>query len=812
VKKTFHIAKANILKNKSASAFLLIIILIVSMLMTIGMSLMLGAEKDYIAGTDRLNSVHSMFIMNRSVYNPSFEDAIREDPRVSQYEIGEVLFPSWVKFNYGGEIELSRVIILNLDNPMKISGPHITAQDLSIPREAAVYLPVFAEQLGLSIGDTYPLTYRNKQIDLAIAGFFETSEFATASDGALKFFVPDECYENLKQHFDSSVYIMARFFDMKNSELFNNDFAAQIDTPLSGFNVVIDANMLMLGFTSGIAMFSVLIMAFAMLIALVSLLVICFRVSNSIENAMHEIGVMKAAGYTSRQIINCYVMEYGIIAMVGALLGLLLSYPVFPAIRQTLAAISGFSWMLGVNNAAGLAVSGFILAILLMMIRSSCKKIKKMPPVQALRAGIATHNFRHNFFPLHEGRGNVHIRLGIKNMFAFLKSYAMIGLVIAGVSLAVCFMTVLYQSLVFDVDGFMKIVGFEAADVTVAAARHTDTDVLAAEIGQMPQVRKTAMLDRVGIDIEGFRSTGYISSDFAQLENMKATEGRFPKHDNEIALPKAFAERLGKKIGNNVKVRTGGFTQEYIITGYFTEISSLGRSGALTLPGYQRIEANYRRASINIYLNRGVTFDEFSALLTQNFGVANVYQQAENSQYAEAKQWAEEKISMYFERYNIDSVEYSVIYNGEIILSGSSSAYQIERIEDYAKLAKASMGSTSSTMALATQLITSVSLVVISLILVMTVRSIVVKRRRELGTLKASGFTTKQLARQLAISFMPLTAVGVVAGCSAGVCVVGPAMRALLSTMGVNGVQFSANPLLIACVGALILLLILFTY
>jgi ABC-type antimicrobial peptide transport system permease subunit len=266
-----------------------------------------------------------------------------------------------------------------------------------------------------------------------------------------------------------------------------------------------------------------------------------------------------------------------------------------------------------------------------------------------------------------------------------------------------------------------------------------------------------------------------------------------------------MATRLGKKIGERVGIKANGVSMEYIISGFYSVTNNGGRMAAITLEGFQRLDPSYRRKNITVYLEQGIAFDEFSDLLTQNFGVVNVYKHDEDSPFARAKARAEEKISTYLEAYRIDSVEYAVIYNGEIILSGSSGAYQIEKIIDSREMFRLNIASLSDAAALLTEVFAIVSLIVISLILSMTVRSIVAKRRRELGALKASGFTTRQLARQLAISFMPMTAIGTILGCIGGAYLVNPAMDAMLASEGAFGTELILDPLLIALVGALTL-------
>ena len=56
-----------------------------------------------------------------------------------------------------------------------------------------------------------------------------------------------------------------------------------------------------------------------------------------------------------------------------------------------------------------------------------CRRLNKLTPVAALRGGISTHNFLKNHFPLDKGAGSPFIRIGMKNIMLYRKSYIMIA-------------------------------------------------------------------------------------------------------------------------------------------------------------------------------------------------------------------------------------------------------------------------------------------------------------------------------------------------------------------------------------------------
>ena len=791
MKKAIHLAMASVRKQKSVSVSLFIIILLMSALCTIGLSLIIGVNADYEAGLDRLKSLHSAFVMTKEMYKPEFEEILQNDPRVVEYDIGEVIHVYRLFMNYGGEFE-PLTMILNADELRNVSAPRIIGGDESIPREAAIYLPLYARSLGLETGGTFTITYRNKPINLIVAGFFETAEFMSPNGMGLKLFASDECYQELKRQMGSSVWISIRFQDPYDSTAFNEDFCAQIDGDISFFaddSFVADIVMVSDPVITPTMILSVILLLFALIIVVICLLVTRFRVTNSIEDSLHTIGVLKASGYTSGQIITSYLTEYGLLSLPAALIGMLLAIPTFSVIRQALEAMTGFTWTLEANISAGFIAALLIVAALLLMVLRSCRKIRKLPPVDALRGGIAANNRRRNSFPLHKGAGNIHTRLGLKSSSAYLKQYMMISVVLAAATFAIIVLVALYQNFVLDNTAIIRMTGIERSDVDLTVARHTDADALAAQLERLTEVQKTSMYDWCSFKVGGIDAMAVVSNDFDLMESIKAHEGRFPRYDNEVAIPKLLAGRLGKTLGDSVSVKANGVSQEYIISGYFSTTNNGGQMGMITLEGYQRLDPNYRRSNIKVYLTAGVTFDAFSDLLTTQYGVVNLYHSDENDRFAAAKARAEEKIANYLEYYGIDSVEYAVIYNGEIILSGSSGEYQIERITDFNAWADTQVRAYGDIVKLLTQVVSLISLGIIALILTMTVRQLVIKRRRELGILKSGGFTTGQLARQLAISFLPCSVIGVFVGCFGGALSVNPAITAMFASSGV----FNAN-------------------
>ncbi len=802
-----HYAKANVKKNKGNSITLALLIAIVSMLFTLGLTLMLQADSVYDKKMNEMNSMHYAFGSPRAEYNPQYEVFFQNDSRVSEHTSQSAVFMPDTHIDIGGGLDL-KAVFLNKEEKTSISPFILAEEDESISPSKAIYVSLHHKFVGYEIGDSYTLTYKNKDYTYTVAGFYEASEMAKTTGGAIKYYLPEESFLELRNQIGESQLLMARFWNPADYVSFSQDFYQTFEIDLD--SILIDTKMAISyeDFKEPnivpIYTFGGVLVVFALVAILISMLTIDFRVKNSIEDRMINIGILGAAGYTSREIRLAFLMEYALISFPAAFTGAAISLLITPALNRLLLSMTGL--FLQINNIPLLnLLSAFaICVLLLLMVLAACRRIRKLPTVIALRGGLATHSFRKNFFPLHKGVFSVDMRLGLKNIFVHGKLYLMVGVIIAGIAFIITFVAMIYVNFTLDQSAILKIAGMELSDVNLTLTAHTDAKTFIAELETLPEVRKTSMMEMTGAKFEDVNCVSYISDDFSKMELFEAYEGNLPVWDNEMALPGNLAHRFGKEIGDWVTLSKNGINKDYLITGFFSSTNNSGYLLALTLDGYQHLVPGYEQQTINVYFNDGVVYDDFVTLVKSKFGMLNVFPINSEDKYAAAKQRAEEKISTYLEQYAINSVEYAVSYQGEIIMTGSSGAYRIAKITNWREYLETQVGSFSTGIPALLGFIAMVSLLLITLILYMTTKAIIVKRRNDLGILKAGGYQTRQLVLQMAASFIPSALIGSVVGCMAGSLLVNPVFLIIFSTMGgVNKVDLEISPLaiLLICVG-----------
>lgn len=138
---------------------------------------------------------------------------------------------------------------------------------------------------------------------------------------------------------------------------------------------------------------------------MVSIFLARFRIKNTIEEEINEMGVLKGIGYTSRQLISSQVLPYGMVCMAGLFIGTAFSYALLPAVADILAMQSGFSFSpVFDGKAACISIFGILLFVLLCTMLAA-GKIKHLVPINAIRGIDPLKPVSKNHFPLNTSKG-----------------------------------------------------------------------------------------------------------------------------------------------------------------------------------------------------------------------------------------------------------------------------------------------------------------------------------------------------------------------------------------------------------------------
>lgn len=778
-----RLAVANIKKRKNAAISIGVLILLTIVLLNIGFVMQLNTKNLYMDSNERLNGAHYVVRINNNEYKEEYTDFFEEDKRVNSVKTEEAAMMEEINYKVNGGEMMAMATLFPLE---KEAGE-------------GIYVPYFFQQQGYKIGDIVTFEYKKQEYTFEIAGYFETTWFGTSASSLMYFYLSNDAYKKLYSEVGGGKVISVRVNDLNQLSDIIKDFKEttdiRLDAPGRGQTQVVTADIFEMceASTMVIGMLSVILIAFSVIIFLIVLFVIHFQIYNHIEDNIKNIGAMGAIGYTSKQIKMTIMLEYLLIEIITGIISIPISYLGIQLLGSLFSGLVGIKWRNGNYVGINLLTIVLIFLFILLIMIISTRKIRKLSPVIALRRGLATHNFRKNRFSLEKSFGNISIQMAGKNIVYNFRQYIMILLIVVGGSFACVFSLLMYINMSGEDSAFYKISGEELCDATINLANHADYNTVVSEVEKIEGVRKTSVYESSTVEIGEEMISTFVSDDFDNLETVNVYEGRLPKYNNEVVITGLMAEKLEKQVGDTIEIKYAGVSANYLICGYTQAINNFGKRCILTLDGLKRIDPSYQLSVINVYLEKDYLVENFISNVEKKFLVLspkNKKDISEMSSEEQIKDKIEEKISNLVSMYGVDSTQYALVVNGEVIYSGDSSAYQIEEIDNIKMSLKASIGSFAKIVGIIAMGALIGTIFIIILILYFIISSMIIRHQNEFGVLKAIGYTSSKIRIQIAASFIPSALIGTLIGCILVAFTINPILTTLMKTIGVSHLQF----------------------
>ena len=813
--KIWRLTLLNLKKRKSISISLLLLIFLAALFLCIGLNVMTGAESIYMTNHTALAEPDNCYICPQDMFRKEYYEFLENHGLTKEAECIRVIGIPQGEIPYeGGTIEIA-LVLQSCEETGRFFRPVFTDQTEVLP-EKAIYVPETLRQYGFASGDAFEICYKGNRYEFQIAGFFQTTCFGIVNTGGLRFYLPKENYENLKQELGEAYAMFAStdsYEDSYELSMELKDYIRKNADSITKTEMVIDVNALECeGAYSfmGIILAAILL-GFSIVIALICLLVIRFRIHNTIETSIVQIGTLQALGFKAWEVISVYVLEYVLLATVGASAGILADYLALPFFGRALEGIYGLSWQ--PFGHLGKDVCCLLLSILIAAALSffTARRIYGYAPAVALSGGIKSHSFRKNHFPLHKGK-HTQVRMALKEMSTSVRQNIMVLFCITGVTFLTMMGIYLYVAFGVDLTSFKEVLGMEWVDVEMVLNEQTDEREILKEITGMEEVRK-AGLARTYLPIYANNAPVYtdIYDDFDRLETDHVFEGRFPEYENELVITGVLADRWHCGIGDTVTVEYNGSAADYLIVGLSQTLSNSGNMMKMTEEGIQRLCPTFRLREVQIYLKEGYDREEFIQKLNRIYGLSA--KQASDvspdemqgmTEQERIKRIADEKLARMMKMYGVDSMDYTIYIDG-IMISGNSRKYAADAIRDFEQTANASLVMFSTIFGGVAVVILVTTLAVIAIMFAMLIKMILVQRRQHFGILKALGYTTGQLRLQIAVSLMPAVGLGTLWGMVLNHALIGRISSLAMQNFGISQMKFYVSPFV--CIGMAVLII-----
>ena len=738
MKTILPIVWANLRKGTGQALSLLVFALIAALLLHLGLLLMLGFASFFDQRSEELHTPHYVIYEEKRLFEQSQIEYLRNYPGVTEVESERVISFS-ANTSYGGGKMPADFIFLdvngtrNMNNLLLIEGAApSTDKEICLPY-------VFRAGGGYQLGDSLTLTAEGRTFSFVICGFTEDIMFGSVNNQMYQVYVTSAGFSALSSQLPRAECMMlrARLQDpLASEDLFNDcarDFFFQtnhdrVDSAYVGALEWVGVKLMrtmMPGITAAV------LTIFATLIVLVSLLVIRFRIRNSIEENITDIGALKAVGYTGSQLLWATILQFCLVALVGVIMGIGVSYALLPPISHVLEVQTALQWRQGFDLLSSVLTFAFILAAVFVVTWLSAWRIRRLQPLTALRQGLSTHTFRKNRLPLERSRGTLTLLLALKSAIQSKSQMVMTYLIVAAVTLAAAAGLSIYINLGVHPDSFAKLLGGEMPDSVFVLNDPDDMDELRHYVENSGQARKQFTYWNMSVMINNVVVSSIIAEDYSLFEGSLLYEGRYPKHENEVCVSGTLSRIIDAGIGDTIRIKEGIETAEYLVVGLIQVVNNGGIACAMTMPGLYRIQSDFQARELYVYLTDSTMTEEFMRSVETRFNdrlfrSINIYELM-NAQ-----------LSMYGDIFFVEAVVLFVV-----------------------------------------------TILVIFMVLYLMLKTVILRQRRELGIQKALGFTTFQLMHQFALYYIPVIALGVATGGLLGILGFNSMFVALVQSLGI---------------------------
>lgn len=741
----YFIAKNNLKKKKSDVAVLTGLITIAVLFLYVSISVLSNME-EVVNKVYELTNAADWYALNIETAAGNIDEIFENRSEVEAFEKTPVYYIAQAGISVKGEKAESdySFMLAPIEEERNICRIYPACEELS---ENEILLPYYTKNaLHVREGDAISLILNGHTYDFKVRGFHEDPLFANPMNVSVyKCYVAEERAKEMAEEESAMIPYMeckAKLEKDTDCDRFRVEISDEINEKLPeaaqsfGFDFIWDSMRYGVTMSASIGMSIVLV--FAVLLIGIALVITRFSIGNFCEMNMKNIGVLRASGYKESQLIGSFVMEMLLISLTGCVMGLCISALISRLLGELMASLMGLSWNQGFDFVSAAIVMAVCIPVTMVVAWRSSRKCIKISILDALRSGIAAHNFHKNYFPLEKSRQPLSLNLGLKSVFYAKTKNLGILLIVMLLGLVCNIGFGMYQDFAADTDNLMKLVGMELGDAFYLGE---DLESFGQEVESCPEVERVLFESSGNIKLRYGDKEETVACDFWDrpelLVNEVILEGRVPEFDNEIMLSVVICEQLDIEVGDIVYVKGNGEEMDYILSGIDQKINNMGRKALMTTEGEERLNGDSMCTQLCVYKKEGVSGEELVELLNDT----------------------------YPHREAINAVK----------ISGES----LKPIILVIKLLCA--------------VFVAVTAFVVSLVVFLILKTKIIREKKNYGVYKALGFTTGQLLMQTVFSNLPVIFTGALLGSILCDFASKPVITLCLRTCGIYQYQPTVN-------------------
>lgn len=590
-----QILKKDLKRKRAMNVILLAFIILASMFMSSGVS-------NIITVTNALDSYFEMadvpdyFAMSENKSNhKDICRTLENASAIDEFRIEEFVSMSQSNITRADEplnaSNLSQKLVLQSDRSLGINYFLDDESILKSVPKGKIYASRFTEKnMGLKAGDKITVEIEGVSREFTFAGGFKDAVLGSELMGIKRFIINAEDFDEYISNETIKNMYGGKFVSIHTDDL--DKTLSQIADISDSFTIANGTEILDQAYIFDMIIMG-LILAVSIILIIISFAVLRFTIAFTLSEEFREIGVMKAIGIRNIKIRGLYLTKYFAISVVGAGIGLILSYP----FGKMLINYSSESIIIDISNNGfvNAACAVLVAAVILLFCLGCTGRVSKMSPIDAVRNGQTGERFRKkSVMSLGRSRLGTTAFLAANDIVSSPKRYAVITFTFFLCMSLLIMLSNVTASLksgkllkyfgmadchaVTDIgDEAMK---FMAEDGHERVEKYLeDMERILAENG-MPAECMTEYYIYTMIRYGEYESkTAILQGTGTTMDMYEYLEGTPPQNSGEIAVTTLLAKKLGAEIGDTVTLSyPTGETAEFIITALYQSMVNQGIS------------------------------------------------------------------------------------------------------------------------------------------------------------------------------------------------------------------------------------------
>lgn len=442
-----------------------------------------------------------------------------------------------------------------------------------------IYVPVSYWKDGIAdLGDTVIVQDQT----FTIAGFLRDSQMNSMLASSKRFLVSEQDYAAIQEAGTVEYLIEFRLKNLADLKKFEEAYTSA-GLEANGPTITYKLFQMLNAISDGLMIAVILLIS--VLVVAIAFMCIRFTLLTKIEEDYREIGVMKAIGLRVADIQKMYLAKYGVIAVIGCMLGFACSFFLRDILLENIRLFMGETdkvSLIWLFTGLGLLLVFFVI---MSYVRSVLKQFRKLSATQAMRFGTTQGKVQHaKLLNLSANkRLPINLFLGMKDVLSRKTLYA----TMLAVLVLATFIIIVPQNLhnTIAAKSFITYMGIGNSDIRIDIPQ-----------GKQNEQQVAAVKDRLEHDTAIKNYTVLTTKKFTTIaedgtaQNLKIelgdhtifpleyAHGEAPVAPNEVALSVLNAEELQKKVGDSLAVVINREKKNLRVSGIYSDITNGGKT------------------------------------------------------------------------------------------------------------------------------------------------------------------------------------------------------------------------------------------